>query len=423
MILFYILILVMHLSNHPLWSRVEGDLTIFKYLGAGCGLYSIFHLCVRRKVPAFFATWQSRFFFLLYLIAATSYFTKTLSNQLGFSPLMSYTSFLLLFFITLSIVDSLARLRWVVLMAIGSVAFGSLYVIREWQKYHNLYANFRPGWVVGDSNFFATSVILCLPLAFCLMQQRRLRWERWFCLGCLVVTLVAVTLCASRGAFLGLVAAFLYFVWRSRRRVRNFVLVTILVLPFSLVLPSSPVHRFLHPSRNDKEAAGFRIVAWKAGLRMIRAHPLVGIGLGNFKPMMEFYKDPDEKVHTMAHNIYIEIAAEMGLPALLTYLAMMYFSYRTLEQVRRRSLRSGPPLLHQAALGIQAGLVGYAVGAFVLSAQYQKLFWLVVFLSMCLSSLARSLKSQDDRREEKGGPMVNFESAAKLAREDAFVSW
>ena len=60
--------------------------------------------------------------------------------------------------------DSLQRLRWVILMAIGSVAYASLHLIREWQKYGGMAAGYRPGWVVGDPNYYSISALLCIPM-------------------------------------------------------------------------------------------------------------------------------------------------------------------------------------------------------------------------------------------------------------------
>lgn len=385
---FYILIFVMPLAKHPLWSRMIGDLTVFKYLGGVCLLYAVFHLAIRRASPPFLRTWQARLFLALFLLATLSYVTKSLRSDLAFSPFLSYLSFLLLFFITLTVVDSLRRFRRVLMVTIGSVAFASLYVIREWQKSHNFYSDFRPGWVVGDANSFAISALLCLPLAFYLMLERRSPWERSFYAGCLVVTLVAVTLGASRGGFLGLVAGFLFLVWKSRQRIRNLALASVLLIPVSLLLPSSPLQRLLHPTWVDTQAVESRTAAWEAGINMIKTHPIFGVGLGNFKPLVRQYQDRATQVEIIAHNTYIEIGAELGLPALLVFLALLFSSYRSLERVRRRAIRSGARLLALAALGIEGGLVGFCVSAFFLSAEYEKFFWLMIFLSMCLPRLA-----------------------------------
>jgi O-antigen ligase len=117
---------------------------------------------------------------------------------------------------------------------------------------------------------------------------------------------------------------------------------------------------------------------------MIQAHPWAGVGIGNFKPMMLQYREKGSTTDTIAHNAYVEIAAELGLPGLAVYLAMLGCAYQTLKQVRRPPFRASPRLVRQAALGLQAGLLGFAVASFFVSAEYQKLFWLMVFLSMCL---------------------------------------
>ena len=392
MIFYYILIWVMPLTRHPLWSSLLGDLTLFKYLGAICFFYALFHLISRGGFPNFFRTWSARGFFLLYLLAGLSYFTKTLPSDWEFSPFLSYSSFLVLFFITLSVVDTLPRLRWVLLVAVASVAFASLYVIREWQKYHSTDQGMRPGWVTGDPNYFTLSALVCLPLGLYLLQQKGRPGIRVFCFGSLLVTLVAISLAASRGGFLGLLASSIFIIQTSRKRVRNLALLAAALLPLVLLAPSSPVVRFLHPNTGDQQAAAARKIAWVAGMRMIEAHPIAGIGLGNFKPLMDQYADPGTNFREIAHNTYIELAAELGIPGLLIFLFILISAYRTLGQVRKQVNRSS--LVHQAALGLQAGLVGYMIAGFCLSAEYQKLFWLALFLSMCLPLLAEAAHSR-----------------------------
>ena len=387
MIFFYWLILLMPLVWHPIWGRFVDEEVMVKCLGGICLIYSVIHLAAKRKIPSFFSTPQAAFFFILYLLAGISYFTKG-QHSVWQGPFVTYTAVFLLFFVTLSLVDSLHRLRWVLLLAVGSMAFAALCVLREWQKYHDMDFGMRPGWAAGDANYFTLSALVCLPIALSWPLERRHQLQRIFCVGCLVLTLVGITLAASRGGFLGVIAALGFVAWHSRQRSRNLVLAGALLVPLVLAVPGSPLQRLLHPSYGDKEATERRTALWTAGLRMVWAHPVAGIGLGNFKTQVMEYGDPGITPQGVAHNSYLEIAAEMGVPGLLAFLAVLYFTLRTLEGVRRRALRFGPPLLHGAALGMQAGLVGYAVGAFFISGQYQKLFWLMVFLSMCLASLS-----------------------------------
>ena len=69
------------------------------------------------------------------------------------------------------------------------------------------------------------------------MREEKSVWSRSFCLACLVVTLIAVMLAASRGGFLGLLAAALFIVWRSPHRIRNFVVIAACLAPLTLIVP------------------------------------------------------------------------------------------------------------------------------------------------------------------------------------------
>src|SRR5262249_35862993 len=122
---------------------------------------------------------------------------------------------------------------------------------------------------------------------------------------------------------------------------------------------------------------------------MVGTHPFAGVGLGNFKQLMPANADPGVRTDTIGHNSYLEVAAEMGIPQLMIFLGILFFSYRSFEQTRVKMEHSEQKLLYEAALGLEAGLVGYAVGGMTISAEYQKLFWLVLFLSMSLPTLAQ----------------------------------
>jgi putative inorganic carbon (HCO3(-)) transporter len=399
MILYYWLVWVLPLIEHPIWSARIGPITVFECIGIACFVYACVHIVSKGVLPAYFCAWETRFVLMLYVIVLLSSLTKGHGIALDNGPLIIYTSSLFLIFISISVIDTVQRLRRAVLTLIGSYGFASLYVIREWQKGHNLFKNFRPGWIVGDSNYFATTAIFAVVLAFYFMQEKRPLWEKIYCAICLGLTNLAITLCASRGGFLGLIAAALVFIASSKRRVRNLILMGALILPLSLALPISPLHRFLNP-KQDYGSTRFHLEAWKAGLHMINAHPIVGVGLGNFKLLMPSYMTPgtDIVVDTVAHNMFIEVAAELGLPALLIFLSMFWFTYRTLGSLRRSAQIL--PLIRQTASALRAGLVGFAVAGSFVSAEYQKTSWMGFALMFCLMPLAKSQRRAQQVQKE-----------------------
>jgi O-antigen ligase len=398
-IFFYLLVSVLPLVRHPLWSAFVGDLTVIKYVGVGSLAYALLYLPARPARVRFFETRQARLFVLFCLLGMASYLAKGIRiTRFELSPFVSYLSFLLFFFITLTLVDSLKRLRTVLLVAVASVGFASLHVVREWQKYGG-FGEYRPGYVTGDANYYSLSALLTVPIAFCLLRARLRPWQRWFCLTCLGVTLLGLTAAASRGGFVGLGAALLVTVWHNRERARILCLAVLVLTPLMLVSPSSPLRRLLNPAESDREATANRFAAWRAGLRMVAGAPLTGIGVGNFQPLVLQYSTPGQEVETIAHNTYLEVAAEMGVPGLLLYLAIAWSSVGTLDRLRRRTQRDGAPLVHQAAIALQAGVVGFLVAGFFVSAEYQRLFWLAIFLTMVLGSLV----PREGPRSRSGG--------------------
>jgi putative inorganic carbon (HCO3(-)) transporter len=419
MILLYLLIAALPLARHPLWNEYAGEATVIKYVGSGCFAYALLYLGRRKRAPEYFRTAHIRYFGLFFLLVNFSFLVEGSHFRIKDNKFITYWAIALLFFVVVILVDSLAHLRWTLLVTVGSVAFASLYVLRDWQK-----GSIRPGWVVGDINYFTASATLTLPIAFYLLSSTRARWERLFCASSFALTLGAVIIGASRGGFLGLLAESLFMVWRSQRRLRNLLLMTALLLPLNLLLSTSPLERLLHPREHDQFGADSRVAIWRAGWHMMLSHPLFGVGLEGFKSRVVQYGAPEDMEY-IAHNMYLEIGVELGIPSLLAFLAMFITAFCDVEAVRRRTAVTGPVLLQQTALGIQAGLVGFAIAGFFVSAQYQKLFWLILFLAVCLDSLQRHVSRRTRGRPVNATPLSAHRFVTReplLASEASFLS-
>ncbi len=392
MFFFYWLVSVMPLDQHEFWGQeLVGTFTLIKALGVLCLVIALIRIGSQTAWPRLLHSPQARWYSALVLLQCSSYLV--LGGQLVYaSGAYSHVfSILGLLVATLTLVDREPRLYRTLLATIAGVGFASLHAIRQQHKYGAIYEGFRPGGMSGDANVYALVVGLWVPLAFIWAFSKRPHWERAFCFACLLSTLLGTTFAASRGGFLGLTVAFLFLVWRSGFRVRNFVVVSTLVVPLALFYPASPWRRFQQPGYGDRLAQEARLTAWKAGLRMIRAHPLTGVGIANFKPLVAQYEDPGEQVISIAHNTYLEIAAEVGVPALIVFLGILFTAFRALEQARRRAQAARVTHLSNVALGLQAGLVSYLVSAFFVSSWWEKMLWLLVFLTICLHRLAREV--------------------------------
>lgn len=389
MILYYLLVWFSAVPNQPWFGAQFGGqgFTVFKYVGLAAFIYAVGYVAVKGKIPALLASWQARFFVALIVLAFFSFLALGNKSDIAMSPIMSYVSFLFMFFVTLVLIDSIPRLRYVVFSLVGALAIASLYLLREWQK-----GGFREthsvGWVTGDANYFGVNALLSLMLAYYLLRTKLPFWQKIFCLACGGLTAVALVVSESRGAFIGICVCAVFLFFRTKKKLPFVVGAAVLGCLFVL-MPSSPLKRILHPQYGDITSTQAHEMLFYAGIKVFREHPILGVGLGNFKHTMDMMGINAGRGGYIAHDVYIEYAAEMGILGLLLFLALLVSTYRSLGKVRAEARKRKDAFFFAVTSGMQTGLVGFCVASLFLSAEYQKTFWIVIFLSACLPNLFR----------------------------------
>jgi tetratricopeptide (TPR) repeat protein len=139
--------------------------------------------------------------------------------------------------------------------------------------------------------------------------------------------LSALVLTGSRfgmGAFLIAAAIFLALglFWGVLTREFLLRLALVGVLLLAVVWFSLPAAQRLTPQAATQEvhSGSFRIETWKGTLRMAWANPLLGVGLGAFEWRYPRYASVG--FTRLAHNSYLELMAEAGIPVLLLLLGL-----------------------------------------------------------------------------------------------------
>jgi len=90
----------------------------------------------------------------------------------------------------------------------------------------------------------------------------------------------------------------------------------VLALIFSLVVAT----RF--PEARQLKPAKLRFDNWLQAGRIIGHAPLLGVGLGNYETEVPAYVRPGEPASIYAHNFFLQLAAEIGVPWLLLLLLL-----------------------------------------------------------------------------------------------------
>jgi O-antigen ligase len=97
---------------------------------------------------------------------------------------------------------------------------------------------------------------------------------------------------------------------------------------------------------------------WRDTISMIRANPLLGVGLGAYVTAFSLYSKSDGSLKVpQAHNDYLQVVADGGIVGGLIALWFVVVVFRVVT----RGLKSRDPMLSGLALGSSAGIVGILV--------------------------------------------------------------
>ena len=121
-----------------------------------------------------------------------------------------------------------------------------------------------------------------------------------------------------------------------------------------------------------------RATIWGFAWQSIREHPVGGIGLGTFRRVVAnldlAHVLPHEVPH--AHNVFLQVALDLGLPGLLAYVMALALATRTTWLTWRHRGDCG---LRSACLGLWASLLAVHIfgltDAIALGAKVGLFFW------------------------------------------------
>jgi O-antigen ligase len=161
--------------------------------------------------------------------------------------------------------------------------------------------------------------------------------SRWLIAGCLAIG-AGLVVTGSRGAWVGtLVAAATMLVLRRRYLLWPVASITVVAVAlFLLLLPPDTLAD--HAGFDERySTASVRADTWGDGVRTISAHPVLGVGAGNFVAHLDgkaFQADPN--------NVVLLTWAETGLPGLLLLLwllgACLRLAWRNAQAATGRGL-------------------------------------------------------------------------------------
>jgi putative inorganic carbon (HCO3(-)) transporter len=175
----------------------------------------------------------------------------------------------------------------------------------------------------------------------------------------LALQVAAILFTYSRGAALGLASGFVAYVLSGRgARARSAVLVGAIAVALLALAPERFWQRTETITAYEEDASALaRIHAWKTAGHVLAARPFTGVGQGAFLAAWASYAPPEAGPRAyVAHNLFLEVAAELGILALAAFLV---FVGAGLRGAFRASARASP--VREEGRAVFAALVGYLV--------------------------------------------------------------
>jgi O-antigen ligase len=294
------------------------------------------------------------------------------------------------------------------------ILLGAMF-LAVWGCQQYVLGNYRLEGVGGrrfGSNEFGAIMVSVLPLfvykakgvmPFFKEKQKQVLERIFFGVGSLSV-FWAIIFTFSRGAFLGLCAAFALTWWRSANRARYLVVFVVLGMLLMPALPQNYRQRIdsifsakdsiveasdlddLNTMVSDGAITG-RLAFWGAALEMTKDHPIFGVGLQNFELLTRTYL-PEIGKNKDTHNTYLKVMAELGIVGITLFLGMVFGAIREIHLGRRLSLSAGNDRFLGYFGAVEAGLFGLLISGFTSSYNYtEPLYWLM-FLGASLRNVA-----------------------------------
>ncbi|MDR3590222.1 MAG: O-antigen ligase family protein [Negativicutes bacterium] len=238
-----------------------------------------------------------------------------------------------------------------------------------------------------NPNLLAAFLVVIMAIATGLGLSTRSLAGKILCFGFVLVLGVCLALTYSRGAWICVLAVIAVFGVLKNKKV--FWLLALLPVAIMLVGHEVFLERLLSIMNPTDTSSTLRLALWESTVAMIEDNPWFGIGWGAYwmvYPEYDFFVLNASTKIFHAHNMYLNIAAEIGIPGLLAFLAILVgHTHRAFVLLHRATDRWTRGLM----LGIFAALLAIVISGFtdyvLFSMQMAMVFWLLNALVVVVS--------------------------------------
>lgn len=290
-----------------------------------------------------------------------------------------------------------------------------------------------------DSNDIGLWLVCTIPLSIYFLARGKNLLTRLVAVASLAVFIDVIIKSGSRGAFLGLMAVSLYFLFFFSSlgrgvRMAAFALGFVTVMTVGSDQYWTMMRTLLHPKDDynwSGKSDGGRAEVWKRGMGYMFSRPLLGVGVnafavaeGTISPLAKRQEMGIGLKWSAAHNSFVQIGAELGVFGLLALVVLLIQAFRTARArpppgVGRKSV-SDEEMMGQALAG---SIIGYVVAGFFLSQAYAAYMLTIYGIIVGLAKIRTAQSSHGGPGQAAAVPALRSRRLALRPHADNSATW
>ena len=261
-------------------------------------------------------------------------------------------------------------------------------------------------------------VILFLFLALSFKYGRIQRWVNGAFAGIFFVLLIWS---GGNGTLMAMLVTGIVFLWNVFKK-KYFIMIAsflaigavcIIVFPAIVTKSDYPLIKRYQRSLdviNVSKVLSSRFLLWDRAVGIMEHFPITGAGIGTFYMISPLYHDQEVKEwgrltnwQENTHNYYLQFGADLGIPALVIFMGVIFYTYRAGFAVLRETHKSSY-LAKGLLFGLSAYLITMLTSHPLLLSNQQFLFWFVIAVISIVYRDCAKMKAQGYKL--KAGPQI-----------------
>lgn len=248
--------------------------------------------------------------------------------------LSTLNSIMIMYFVLLPLCNNEKAIKYLCYVFIGCGLYytywaNNAYLSQEWYRFVQGRLTGPVGSPYRDANTLSTLIVMTLPILVLQYFRTKSRLIKLSIILAVPLAWHALILFSSRGALLATIITLLPTALVVKSKKFNAILITsfslFLVYQGSLLL-NRTTDTIELAATNVDEPINPRLVSWEAGLKLIPIYPLFGAGVQRFEAATRNHF-PNMTPH-VAHNTFLNFAANTGLPTGLIFLILIFTSVK-----------------------------------------------------------------------------------------------